>query len=187
MVRCFRWQTIVQAFDVYLRNSKWLKPITRCTVFPFWPLTHWGRVTHICVSKLTIIGSDNGLSPGRRRAIIWTNAGILFIWPSGTNFSEISIDIQTFSFKKIHFKMSSGKWRPFCLVLNMLMAYVVLCPTRPSLTVVSTPLIKWLNSHVMEMKRKLPIAFFGGAHEANDRRRDGMTRFVSYLHSTFLT
>ena len=29
-------------------------------------LTHWGRVTHICVSKLTIIGSDNGLSPGRR-------------------------------------------------------------------------------------------------------------------------
>ena len=37
-------------------------------------LTHWGRVTHICVSKLTIIGSDNGLSPDRRQAIIWTNA-----------------------------------------------------------------------------------------------------------------
>ena len=33
-------------------------------------LTHWGRVTHICVSKLAIIGSDNGLSPGRRQAII---------------------------------------------------------------------------------------------------------------------
>ena len=28
-------------------------------------LTHWGRVTHICVIDLTIIGSDNGLSPGR--------------------------------------------------------------------------------------------------------------------------
>ena len=54
----------------------------------FW-LTHWGRVTHICVGKLTIIGSDNGLSPGRRQAIIWTNAGILLIWPLGTNFSEI--------------------------------------------------------------------------------------------------
>ena len=39
-------------------------------------LTHWGRVTHLCVSKLTIIGSDNGLSPDRRQAIIWTNAGI---------------------------------------------------------------------------------------------------------------
>ena len=44
-------------------------------------LTHWGRVTHICVSKLSITGSDNGLSPGRRQAIIWTNAGILLIEP----------------------------------------------------------------------------------------------------------
>ena len=44
-------------------------------------LTHWGRVTHICVVKLTIIGSDNGLSPGRRQAIILTNAGILLIGP----------------------------------------------------------------------------------------------------------
>ena len=48
---------------------------------------HWGRVTHICVSKLTTIGSDNGLSPGQRQAIIWTNAGILLIRPSGANFS----------------------------------------------------------------------------------------------------
>ena len=52
-------------------------------------LTHWGRVTHICIGKLTIIGSDNGLSPGRRQAIIWTNAAILLIGPLGTNFSEI--------------------------------------------------------------------------------------------------
>ena len=44
-------------------------------------LTHWGQVTHICVSKLTIISSDNGLSPGRRQAIIWNNAGILLIEP----------------------------------------------------------------------------------------------------------
>ena len=44
---------------------------------------------HICISKLTSIGSDNGLSPGRRQAIIWTNAGILLIGPLGTNFSEI--------------------------------------------------------------------------------------------------
>ena len=54
-------------------------------------LTHWGRVTHICVSKLAIIGSDNGLSPGLRQAIIWTNAGILLIWPQGINVSEILI------------------------------------------------------------------------------------------------
>ena len=65
-------------------------------------LTHWGRVTHIYVSKLTIIGSDNGLSPGRRQAIIWTNAGILLIRPLETNFNEILIDIPTFSFTKMH-------------------------------------------------------------------------------------
>ena len=45
------------------------------------PLTHWGRVTHICLGNLTNIGSDNGLSPDRRHAIIWTNAPILLIGP----------------------------------------------------------------------------------------------------------
>ena len=83
-------------------------------------LTHWGRVTHKRVSKLTIIGSDNGLSPGRRLAIIWTNAGILLIGPWGTNFSEILIEFYTFSFKKINLKVSSGKWRPSCFGLNVL-------------------------------------------------------------------
>ena len=83
-------------------------------------LTHWGRITHICVNKLTIIGSDDGLLPGRRQAIIWTNAGLLLIGPLGTNFIEILIRIQTFSFKKMHLKISSAKWRPFCLGLNVL-------------------------------------------------------------------
>ena len=83
-------------------------------------LAHWGRVTHICVGNLTIIGSDNGLSPGRLRAITLTNVGILLMGPLGTNFSEMLIESHTFSFKKIHLKMSSGKWRPFCLGLNVL-------------------------------------------------------------------
>ena len=83
-------------------------------------LTHWGRVTHICVNKPTIIGSDNGLSPGWCQAIIWTNAGILLIGPLGTNFSEILIEIQTFSFKKMQLKMSSGKSQTFFLGLNEL-------------------------------------------------------------------
>ena len=103
-------------------------------------LTHWGRVTHICVVKLTIIGSDNGLSPGRRQAIIWTNAGILLIGPLGTNFSEILIGIQTFSFKKMHLKMSSVKWRPFCLGLN------VLTQLRNIPVATSQPLL-WLVYH----------------------------------------
>ena len=84
------------------------------------PLTHWGRVTHICVSKLTTIDSDNGLSPSRRQAIIWTNAGILLIRTSGTNFIEMIIKIYTFSFKNMHLKMSSGKWQPSCLGLSVL-------------------------------------------------------------------
>ena len=74
----------------------------------------------ICISKLTITGSDNDLSPGRRQAIIGTNAGILLIGPMRTNFNEISIDICTFSCKKMHLTMSSAKWRPFCLGINVL-------------------------------------------------------------------
>ena len=85
-------------------------------------LTHWGRVTHICVDKLTVISSNNGLSPGRRQDIIRTNAAILLIGSLGTNFSEISIKFHTFSFKKMHLKMASAKWRLFCLGLNVLRA-----------------------------------------------------------------
>ena len=90
-----------------------LGPINSC-------LTHWGRVTHICVSRLTITGSDNDLSPGRRKVIIWTNPGKLLIGPLGTNFSENLIEILTFSFTNMRLKVSSAKWRPFCLGLNVL-------------------------------------------------------------------
>ena len=76
-------------------------------------LTHWGRVTQICVRNLTIIVSDYGLSPGRRQAIFWNNGGQLLIGLLRTNFSEISIEILTFSFKKMRLKVSTGKWRPF--------------------------------------------------------------------------
>ena len=83
-------------------------------------LTHWGRVTHISVGKITIIGSDNGSSPARRQAIIWTNAGILLIGPLGTNFSDILIGIQTFSFTKnalenVVCEMASILSRPQCV------------------------------------------------------------------------
>ena len=66
---------------------------------------------HICVSTLTLIGSDNDLSPGWRQAIICTNAGILLIGPLGIHLNEILIKINTFSFKKMNLKMSSAKWR----------------------------------------------------------------------------
>ena len=69
-------------------------------------LTHRG---HICISKLSIIGSDNVLLPGRRQAIIYTNAAILLIETLGIIFSVIWSEIHAFSFKEMHLKMSSAK------------------------------------------------------------------------------
>ena len=64
---------------------------------------------YICVCKLTIIGSDNnGLSPGRHQAIIWTNTGIVLIGALETNCSNILIKFTHFPFQKIHLKMSSN-------------------------------------------------------------------------------
>ena len=110
---CFKVST---AFDGFVQclltgwhHSKWLALST-----------HWGRVTYIYVSRLTITGSDNCLSPGRRQAIIWTNAGVLLIGTLGTDFSEILGEIYSFSFKKMHLKMSSAKGRLFSLGLNEL-------------------------------------------------------------------
>ena len=83
-------------------------------------LTHWGRATYIYVSKLTIIGLDNGLLFDRRQAIIWANAGILLFEPLGTKFSEFISEIYTFSLKKMCLKMLYPKCRPFYLGLNVL-------------------------------------------------------------------
>ena len=63
---------------------------------------------HIYISKLTIVGSDNGLSPGLCQAIIWTNDGILLIRTLVTKFSEILIKIYTYSLKKMHLKLLNG-------------------------------------------------------------------------------
>ena len=86
-------------------------------------LTHWGRVTHISVSKLNIPGSDNSLSPGWRQAIIWTSAGILLIRTVGTHFSKIFSEIHTISFKKMPLKWSPEIQRPFYLGLNVLISF----------------------------------------------------------------
>ena len=117
-------------------------------------LTHWGRVAHIFVGKITIIGSDNGLSPGRRQAIIWANAGILLIGPLGTNFSQFFIGIRTFSFKKMYLKMSYGKCRPFCLGLNMLMFFygiscIQLFDTYVDIPVLSAPWLQFIRIHTL--------------------------------------
>ena len=61
------------------------------------------------------MGTDNGLAPYMRQAIIWTHAGILLIEPLETNFSEIFIEIHTFSFKEMHLKLLSERCRLYCL------------------------------------------------------------------------
>ena len=125
MKYCFLFQSRENCHSITLTLKDTMKkycPLGDAIIVPacgLAPFIHWGRVTDTRISKLTIIGSDIGLSPGRRKAIIWTNAVILLIGPLWTNFSKIWIRIQTFSFKKMHLNMSSGKCRPFCLGLNV--------------------------------------------------------------------
>ena len=76
-------------------------------------------MTHICVGNITIVGSDIGLPPERRQAIIWTNAGILFMGLLGIYFYEILVKILTFLFKKMRLRVFSVIWRSFCLGLNV--------------------------------------------------------------------
>ena len=92
-----------------------MAPILHNHIFKF---THSSRVAHICVSKLSIVGSYNYFSPGRHQAIIWTNNDILYIGLFGTNCCEIWIEIYILSLK-MHLNMS-GNWRPFCLGLYLL-------------------------------------------------------------------
>ena len=83
-------------------------------------LTHWGRVTHICVGNLTIIGSDNGLPPGRRQAITWTKCWNIVNWiPRNKyqwHFNRNSYNfIQENAFENVVCEMAS-----ICLGLNLL-------------------------------------------------------------------
>ena len=120
-------------------------------------LTHWGWVTHICVSKLTIIGSDNGLSPGQRQALIWTIAGILLIRTLETNLSEILSEISAFSFKKRHLKMSSAKWRQLCLGLNVLttISFSVIAGLNPDLVSAASDAAESLKGDTKQITKDL--------------------------------
>ena len=109
-------QILLESPTFYWRKSirKYLLPTVSHFILSSMCLTHLPLVPHICISGSGQHASDNGLSPIRHQAIIWTNAGLLSIGPLGTNFSEILIKIQNFSFTKMHVKRSSAKWQPFC-------------------------------------------------------------------------
>ena len=115
----FLWWHRLYCFYNFFSSYSWVTEIS---------LMHWGWVMHIYISRLTSIGSDNGLLPGRSQAIIWTNAGILLIEHFRTNFSEIFIKMYAFSSRKMHLKMSFGKRWPFCLGLNVLIHWVLVTP-----------------------------------------------------------
>ena len=88
-----------------------------------WYLTYWGRATHICVGNLTTIGPDNGLSPGWRQAINWTNAGI-YHWTLRNkiqwNFNPPAPFFLSFKNMRLKVSKSTVKLRLFCLGINVL-------------------------------------------------------------------
>ena len=64
--------------------------------------------------KLTIIVSDNGLSPDRHQAVLWTNAAILSIAHWEIYLSGFILKLHKFLLMEMHLIMSSVKWRPVC-------------------------------------------------------------------------
>ena len=72
-----------------------------------------------CMSFYILIGSDNGFSPGRRQAIIWTNDGILLIGPLGNKLQwnlrwNLYIFIQENAFETVVRKLAAVLPRPQC-------------------------------------------------------------------------
>ena len=132
-------------------------------------LTHWGWVTHICISKITIISSDNGLSPDRCQAIISSIAGILLVWLMVTNFSEVLTEIYLFSLKKMHLKMLSVKSRPFCLGLNVLISAWI-CPIKCGMKLLESSIPILQQSCTIEVWEWINLSLPGqnGPHFTDD-------------------
>ena len=88
-----RANSVESIFMSWCHHDVWVYLRTSC-------LTHWGRLTYLCVGNLTIIGSDNSLAPVRCQDIIWIKASILSVRPWLICFSEILFKIQKFSFNQ---------------------------------------------------------------------------------------
>ena len=113
------------------------------------------------------IGSDNGLSPIRRQAIIQTNAGLLSIGRLGTNLSEILIKIPNFSFTKMHLYISFGKRWPFCPVGDAFWHYndiimSTMVSQITSLTIVYSTVYSGTDQR--NHQRSASLAFVRGIH-----------------------
>ena len=133
--------------------STWRQYIQKqtCTGVTKWNwcllLTNWGWEMH---TRPSFIGPDNGLLPVRHQAIIWANAGLLFIRPLGINFSEMQ-----FSIKKINCKMLSAIWQPFSLSVMVLMfAWVSRVHHSNSFVCVKPPAVSFhiYDNHVRSLR-----------------------------------
>ena len=96
-------------------NSPHKGPVTR-KMFPFDDvIMNFINELHAYMRQTLWSATGNALSLVRRQVIIWTNANSFAVWSLGTNFSKTTIKIHKFSFKKMHFNMSSAKCQPFRL------------------------------------------------------------------------
>ena len=112
--RC-NWSMFTRCFSYFCAMARDVKGSQS-----LWPiqLTHWCRLTHICISKLTTIGSDNGLSPDRHQAIIWTSARFCQLNPweqTSVKFHRILyIFIDENAFEIVVWKLAAILPRPQC-------------------------------------------------------------------------
>ena len=115
------WLLSIWFWHIYISVCEHYRLHRKYTEINSWHLTHWGRVTHItiCVSELTTIGSDNGMSPDRRQAIIWTNVGILWIRSLETKFRKYNRNVYMLAPENAFENVV--RW-PLCFGLNVLMS-----------------------------------------------------------------
>ena len=118
---------------------------------------------HICIGNLTVIGSDNGLSPHQCQAVIWTNPGILLNGPLGRNFEQWHFNknsyifIQDNSFENVICKMVPILSRLQCVNTCLcLMAYGGSCPMKIGHLIVLIILMPYL---LFEMPLTFPVPF----------------------------
>ena len=106
----FDEQLLISWSNYYLFMPRRCRWNFKCVIFKHSSvisfLTYWGRIYASVI--YAIIGSDNGLSPARHQAVIWTNTSKVSIRPEGTYFSEIVFKIQKFSFKEMPLETSSA-------------------------------------------------------------------------------
>ena len=114
------WLQLNQYFVSVLKHWTDIGTNNKSLIIHSQVLTHCGPVRHICISKLTIIGPDNGLLPSQHQVIIRPNARMLITWTIGRDFSKIISKIHLFEFRKIDLKMSSAQWQQCCVSRSVL-------------------------------------------------------------------